>query len=70
MKTLSEKEMKVVEDVFRDDGLSQKKLLQKSGLSKATLSRTLKGLEEKDFLRMVQDGYTNKIYLSDWFKKK
>ncbi len=70
MKTLSEKEKKLIKAVFDEEGLSQKKLLTKCDISKATLSRTLRDLEKKEFLRLVQDGYTNRIYLSEWFRKK
>ncbi len=67
---LSSKEKEIVYIIFGSDGLTQKKILIKSSLSKATLSRTLKSLEQKNFIKIIQDGYTNRIYLSDWFKEK
>ncbi|MFH1587721.1 MAG: winged helix-turn-helix transcriptional regulator [Candidatus Diapherotrites archaeon] len=70
MKTLPEKEKQIINMVLEEDGLTQKKLMQKTALPKATLSRTLKSLEQKQFLTIAQDGYTNRIYLSEWFKGK
>ncbi|MFH0955284.1 MAG: MarR family transcriptional regulator [Candidatus Micrarchaeota archaeon] len=69
-RTLCEKEKKIMELVLETDGLTQKQLNQKTGYSKATLSRTLKNLEQKQLLRLVQDGYSNKVFLTEWFKNK
>jgi len=70
LRTLAEKEKRVLEKALEEDGQSQKTLLHKTGLSKATLSRTLKNLEQKQFIRLVQDGYTNRIYITEWFRNK
>ncbi len=70
VRTLSEKEKTVLAKVAESDGCSQKLLAQKTGLSKATLSRTLKSLEQKEILQLVQDGYSNKVFLKEWFKNK
>ncbi len=69
-RTLSEKEKNILTKVVEADGCSQKLLAQKTGLSKATLSRTLKSLEQKEILQLVQDGYSNKVFLKEWFKNK
>jgi hypothetical protein len=69
MKGLNTKEKQVMECVLLNEGISQKLLLEKCGLSKASLSRTLADLKQKGFVDMVQDGYTNKVYASDLFKK-
>lgn len=70
LKTLSQKEKNILEAVAKDDGITQKMLLMRIGLSKATLSRTLKNLEQKQLVRLVQDGYSNRVFLTDWFGKK
>lgn len=69
-RTLSEKEKRVLEQLVKGEGCTQKSLEQKTGLSKATLSRTLKNLEQKDILQLTPDGYSNRVYFKTWFKTK
>lgn len=71
MKTLSEKEKRIIEILLKNaEGINQKRLTRETELPKSTLSRTLKRLEERGFVKIAQDGYTKRISLSEWFLKK
>jgi uncharacterized membrane protein len=70
MKALPLKEQQILKIVMEEDGLTQKKIMHKTELPKATLSRNLKSLEQKNFISIAQDGYTNRVYITEWFKDK
>lgn len=60
---LLENEKKVVDELRKENGLWQKQIQIKTGLSKVKLSRVLKNLEKRGFIRKENFGKTNKIYL-------
>jgi len=60
---LLENEKNVVEELRKKNGLWQKQIQIRTGLNKVKLSRVLKNLEKRGFIRKVNFGKTNKIYL-------
>jgi uncharacterized membrane protein len=59
-----------MELVFEEEGISQKKISLETCIPKATLSRTIASLKQKNLIRVIQDGYTKRLYLSDEIEKK
>ncbi|MFH1751642.1 MAG: helix-turn-helix domain-containing protein [archaeon] len=70
MKTLSVNEELIVKELFANKALTQRKLLVLTGLPKSTLSRTIKSLQVKEFIKVKDHGLTNLISLNDWFLEK
>jgi len=71
IKTLTEDERRIVVELFKSEkGLTQKKLRLITGIPKATLSRTLRKLEAKNFIEIRNLGGTNLISLTKWFLEK
>lgn len=70
LKTLSVNEKKIVDTLLSKEKLTQKQLMLATGIPKATLSRTLKSLQRKQFIELRAFGNTNQIALSDWFLGK
>ncbi|MFH1752450.1 MAG: winged helix-turn-helix transcriptional regulator [archaeon] len=70
LKHLPENEKKIVNLLFKQDYLTQRKLQLLTGMPKSSLSRTIKRLEKKDYLEIVSLGNTNKIKLKEWFFEK
>jgi uncharacterized membrane protein len=71
LKTLDQKENEVVNLLINNKNQAYQSMIQKeTGISKATLSRTIKRLEDKNLIEVRQTGNTNLIILSEWFIKK
>jgi hypothetical protein len=71
LKTLTEGEQKIISELFKSKkGLTQKKLRLITGIPKATLSRTLRKLEVRNFIEIRSLGGTNLISLTSWFLEK
>lgn len=69
--TLTECEQKIIKELFKSKrGLTQKKLRLIIGIPKATLSRTLRKLEARNFIEIRNLGGTNLILLTNWFLEK
>jgi DNA-binding MarR family transcriptional regulator len=69
MKTLNQKESAIVELLLENEGrMKQSKIYAKLLVPKTTLSRTIRGLEARNILRLKPMGKTNLIELTDWFK--
>ncbi len=70
MQLLSDNERRIVEKLLQKDGISQRSLQVEIAMPKATLSRTLKALQQKDIVESKPVGNTNKIFLSESFKEQ
>ncbi|GEM_PF-2696351 len=70
MKLLNENEVKVVNELLKEDLITQRTLLVRTGLVKSTLSRTIKKLELKGLVKVNDIGNTNRIELSKEFQEK
>jgi hypothetical protein len=71
MKTLTENEKRIVEELLTEEkGSTQKKLSLVTGIPKATLSRTLRKLESKQIIEIKMYGNTNLILLTKWFLER
>lgn len=66
MRGLNSNEKAVVNALRKHGALIQKKLLQETALSQATLSRTVKLLEEKGIVETVTEGYSKRIQLKEF----
>ncbi|MFN4133664.1 MAG: MarR family transcriptional regulator, partial [Candidatus Hadarchaeales archaeon] len=69
MALLSEPEKAVIKELFREDNLLQKTLCERTGIPKATMSRTLKRLEAKGLARRTGFGAGKRTQLTRWGKK-
>lgn len=69
LKFLGENEAKVIKELLKEDNITQRSIMVKTGLPKSTLSRTIKKLEVKGLLKVNSIGNTNKLSLSEEFKK-
>jgi uncharacterized membrane protein len=71
LKTLDKKEKEVVNLLINNKNQAYQSMIQKeTGISKATLSRTIKRLENKNLIEIRSSGNTNLIILNEWFIKK
>lgn len=70
LKILSENEEKIVKELLKEDHIIQRNLLVRTGLPKSTLSRAIKKLEVKGIVKVNTVGNTNRVELSEEFKKK
>lgn len=66
---LSENEQKIVNELFKEDLITQRTLQVRTGFPKSTLSRTIKKLELKGLIKSNQIGNTNRIELSKDLKQ-
>jgi len=57
------RDVTIIEYIYHNEGTSQQSISSDLGISKATISRILKRLENKEIIRKEQSGMTNKIYL-------
>jgi len=70
MKTLTVNERGIVNELFSAKEITQKKIGLKTGIPKATLSRTLKRLEAKTIIETRGYGTTRLVGLTKWFREK
>jgi hypothetical protein len=61
---LHENERKIIEELIKEDGLTQATLCGRTGIPKATMSRVLQGLEGKGLVRRVGYGMSKKVMLT------
>lgn len=66
LRMLHENERKVVEELIREDNLTQATLCGRTGIPKSTMSRILAGLEHKGVVRRVGYGMSKKVMLTEW----
>lgn len=66
---LHKNERKVVEALIQEDNLTQTELCGKTGTPKATMSRILQGLEQKEVVRRVEHGMSKRVILAEWIKE-
>ena len=70
-KTLRDNEKKVVEFLIEQkEPVYFSKIHYKTGLSKGSLFRNLRSLENKDIDKTIKEGKVRKVSLSDWFLGK
>lgn len=70
-KTLRDNEKKIVEFLIEQkEPVYFSKIHYKTGLSKGSLFRNLRSLEEKEIVETVKEGKIRKIRLSEWFLGK
>lgn len=60
-------ERKVIESIHNQEGILQSTLRYKTGLSKTGLSIMLKSLEEREIIKRIEEGKSNKVYLKKKF---
>jgi len=71
IKTLDKKEKEVIDLLINNNNQAYQSMIQKNtGISKASLSRTIKRLENKNLIEVRPSGNTNLIILNEWFIKK
>ncbi len=70
LKLLTENESRVMLELSKEDSITQRALLVRTGLPKSTLSRTIKKLELKGLVKSLEIGNTNRIELTEEFKAK
>lgn len=71
MKTLNEREIKIVEFIMSNDNKStQAGIRNATGIPKTSLSRTFLSLESKKVIKIETVGKLKKIELTDWFMGK
>lgn len=63
LELLSENERKLVLELMNKNGITQRALRLKTGMSKATVSRTLRSLEKKKIVEIKPYGNTNMVFL-------
>ncbi|MBD3303610.1 hypothetical protein GF343_00540 [Candidatus Woesearchaeota archaeon] len=69
--TLSTKEKEIVNYIELNKGKAlQAQIRHNTGIPRTTLARIIKGLEEKNILRVRKEGKAVKIKLTDWFLGK
>tara|TARA_Y100000310_G_C20653886_1_gene800943 strand:- start:80 stop:985 length:906 start_codon:yes stop_codon:yes gene_type:complete len=69
--TLENREKEVVKLLLENKNqLYQSKIQKDTGISKATLSRVIKRLENRNIIEVRPSGNTNLILLQEWFVKK
>ena len=71
MVTLNKNEREIIQVLICSEGkLTQAEIFRKTGIPKATLSRSLRNLESRKILEVREIGYTNLVVLTDWFMSK
>lgn len=70
LKTLNEKEKKVVEFLLSEDNSYQNKIVYSTGIAKTSMVRIIEGLEKKNIIKVELIGNTKKLKLTDWFLEK
>ena len=71
IKTLQEKEREVVKLLLENKSqMHQSKIQKSTSISKATLSRIIKRLRDRNIVEIRESGNTNLIILQEWFVKK
>ncbi|MFC1690999.1 hypothetical protein ACFL0W_02350 [Nanoarchaeota archaeon] len=71
MKTLSERENKVIEHLLANNNKStQATLRNHTGIPKTSLARIFQNLEQKNVLKVESVGKLKKVELTDWFMGK
>ncbi len=63
---LTAHEKKIVEELIKKDDLTQKALCDKTGISKATMSRILQRLEDKGIISRMGYGVSKRVSLTKW----
>ncbi|MEM3401918.1 MAG: helix-turn-helix domain-containing protein [Candidatus Hadarchaeales archaeon] len=66
---LTDHERAVTKELLREDNLLQKTICERTGIPKATLSRTMKRLEAKGIIRRTGFGAGKRVQLTRWGKK-
>ena len=66
---LHENERKIIEELIKEDGLTQAILCGRTGIPKAIMSRVLQGLEGKGLVRRVGYGMSKKVMLTGLAKQ-
>jgi uncharacterized membrane protein len=69
LKGLNKNEQKIIKLLLEKKQITQKKIALETDLTKASISRNLKKLENKNYIKIIPYGRTNKIELGDIFKK-
>jgi uncharacterized membrane protein len=69
LKILSDHERKILEELIKEDGLTQATLCGRTGIPKATMSRVLQKLEDKGLVRRVGYGMSKKVMLTGLAKR-
>lgn len=71
MKTLDAREKGIIKLLLENNNqLYQSKIQKDTSISKATLSRIIKRLENRNIIEVRPSGNTNLIIIQDWFVKK
>jgi DNA-binding transcriptional ArsR family regulator len=68
LKILNERERAVIEEVAKREGMKQTELLERLGYTKASLSKILTKLEQRDLVRKEKHGKINRLYLGEKVK--
>jgi uncharacterized membrane protein len=68
-KILSVNEEKIMEELLREGEITQKKLMMRTAIPKATLSRTLRIMERKNMVELKSYGTTKLVRLSEILRK-
>lgn len=69
LRFLGENEKRVMEELLKENGITQRTLHVRTGLPKSTLSRTLQKLQAKELVEVREIGNTNRIELGKAFKQ-
>jgi len=67
---LNENEQKIINLLFVENGISQKKIALRLFLPKGTVSRNITKLKDKGYIKINKYGVTNKVFLGEIFLKK
>ncbi|MEW6221970.1 MAG: MarR family transcriptional regulator [Candidatus Hadarchaeota archaeon] len=66
---LTDNERAVTNHLLRQDDMAQKVLCEKTGIPKATMSRTIKSLEAKKIVKQTGHGAWKRVHLTRWAKQ-